>query len=410
MTSSDDGSAANDGQEEGTIDSGEVEEQATDPRATEDADSIDPHAVVDADSIDASEPDSPIMPKKKATAVARPYPRRTLEDALRVPKTIRENNAGNPWPPSEVAHSLGMGMSSSFFYLTAAARDYGLTEGTREAQEISLTDLGRRSVYPKSAVEAAGAKIDAFLSVPVFAAVVDYYGGSNLPANEFVQNTLETKFGLDPRVHDEFLDLFRKNCRYAGVGADWKHGDTRTEPAEQGGTRPPATTKPVAAQEPATATGSAPVCFVVMPFVERTDTYATGFFDEVFASLIHPAVERAGFQPMTAKRQGSDVIHATIINQLIDADLVLADLTEHNPNVLFELGVRMALELPVALIRAKGTNPIFDVDNMLRVESYNPNIWPSSVAADLPRLASHIAGAWAAREKDSSYMSILRRS
>jgi hypothetical protein len=38
----------------------------------------------------------------------------------------------------------------------------------------------------------------------------------------------------------------------------------------------------------------------------------------------------------SVRKQGSDVIQSTIINQLLKADLVIADLTDHNPNVLFE--------------------------------------------------------------------------
>jgi nucleoside 2-deoxyribosyltransferase len=147
-----------------------------------------------------------------------------------------------------------------------------------------------------------------------------------------------------------------------------------------------------------------------MPFSEKTDQYATGFFDEVFASLFKPAIEAAGFVARTAKRQGSDVIHATIVNELLDADLVLADLTEHNPNVLFELGLRMAKELPIALVRAKGTNPIFDVDNMLRVEAYNPNLWSSTVEKDVPRLTAHIQEAWSRKDGETTYLSMLRRT
>jgi hypothetical protein len=151
-----------------------------------------------------------------------------------------------------------------------------------------------------------------------------------------------------------------------------------------------------------------PVCFVIMPFSERTDAYATGFFTEVFASLFKP-IEMAGFEARTAKRQGSDVIQAAIVNELLDSSIVLCDLTEHNPNVLFELGVRMASELPTALVKATGTNPIFDVDQMLRVESYNPNMWPSTVRADVPKLAAHIKEAYATRETQRSYMAILRQ-
>jgi hypothetical protein len=137
--------------------------------------------------------------------------------------------------------------------------------------------------------------------------------------------------------------------------------------------------------EPETETGL--IAFVIMPFRERdSDSHAEGFFSEVLQSLIAPAGRKAGFTVTTANRQGSDVIHSTIVNDLLDADLVIADLTEHNPNVLFELGLRMAFDKPVALIRAKGTDAIFDVDNMLRVFDYDPNIWPSTVERDMPRL------------------------
>lgn len=53
----------------------------------------------------------------------------------------------------------------------------------------------------------------------------------------------------------------------------------------------------------------------------------------------------------TAKRQGSDVIQRTIVNELLNADLVVVDLTEHNPNVLFELGMRLHSKLPTGLVR-----------------------------------------------------------
>lgn len=71
---------------------------------------------------------------------------------------------------------------------------------------------------------------------------------------------------------------------------------------------------------------------------------------------ITPASLKAGFNVETANHQGIDVIQSTIINELLEAELVLADLTDHNPNVLFELGLRMAVDKPVALIKATGTS------------------------------------------------------
>ncbi|MBS0204431.1 MAG: hypothetical protein JSS49_16125 [Planctomycetes bacterium] len=145
-----------------------------------------------------------------------------------------------------------------------------------------------------------------------------------------------------------------------------------------------------------------------MPFSEKSSDYAEGFFTEVLRQLIAPAGRNAGFRVVTARKQGSDVIHSTIVNGLLDADLVVVDLTEHNPNVLFELGFRMREDKPVALIRASGTPAIFDVDNMLRVEEYNPCLWPSTVEADLPKLTAHIKGAWDNRDSAQTYMKILR--
>ena len=150
-------------------------------------------------------------------------------------------------------------------------------------------------------------------------------------------------------------------------------------------------------------------CFAIMPFVERDSSHSAGFFAEVLRSLISPAGRKAGFTVSTAKRQGSDVIQSTIVNDLLSADLVIADLTEHNPNVLFELGMRMAFDKPVALIRAKGTGQIFDVDNMLRVYEYNPNLWTTTVERDLPKIIEHIKATWENRESDKSYLKILKQ-
>lgn len=133
-----------------------------------------------------------------------------------------------------------------------------------------------------------------------------------------------------------------------------------------------------------------------------------GFFQEVLRSLITLAASSAGFTVRTANRQGSDLIQSTILKELVEADLVVADLTEHNPNVLFELGVRIAKEKPVALVKAVGTGRIFDVDNMLRVYEYQPHLWRTTLEKDLPALAEHLRATWDNRITDPNYMKILQ--
>jgi hypothetical protein len=131
------------------------------------------------------------------------------------PRALKEKNGGNPWPPDQVAKALGLGAKGGhFYYLAAASRDYGLTTGSRDTAEIALADTGRRAVYPPSDDAQAQAFLDAFLNVDLFKKVLSHYGGNNLPEKQFLSNTLQTTFALDPEFHDEFLEIFTKNCRF----------------------------------------------------------------------------------------------------------------------------------------------------------------------------------------------------
>ncbi|NDP38606.1 MAG: hypothetical protein GZ093_07625 [Rhodoferax sp.] len=152
------------------------------------------------------------------------------------------------------------------------------------------------------------------------------------------------------------------------------------------------------------------IAFVAMPFSEKSKEHATGYFDEVLKHLITPAAVKANFNARTAKKAGSEVIQSTIVNDLDTADLVIVDLTEHNPNVLFELGMRIAFNKPVCLIRAKGTAPIFDIDHMLRVYDYNPSLWASTLLTDVPALSEFITETWKNKDTERSYLNILREN
>jgi len=331
------------------------------------------------------------------------FPRATLEQALEVATALKVHNGGNPWETDEVRKAVGtVGSGNAWFYLTAASRDYGLTSGTRDTPKIQLEDLGREIVYAPNPDAELALKKQAFLRIEVFKKVLDYYKGSNLPEMKYLGNTLTKEFGLDPETHDEFAKIFRENCAYLGI----ESGVTATAPTGEQGEAEPVSTVPVTVTLSEGVSKSALTAFVILPFVERDPKHPKGFFAEVLRSIITPAAK--DFKVKTANRQGSDVIQSTIISDLIEADLVIADLTEHNPNVMFELGVRMAHDKPVVLLKAEGTGPLFDVDNMLRVFEYSPNLWPTTVEKDTPNLHEFIKGAWENRASTKTYMKILQ--
>jgi hypothetical protein len=336
----------------------------------------------------------------------RPFPKETLEDALQVALKIKEYNGGNSWDAADVAKALDVGAKSNkFYYLTAASRDFGLTIGTRGSAKIELTELGKEIVYAPNPQVEHQKKIEAFLKIETFKNVLEYYKGSSLPEMKYLGNTLEKEFDLPPESHEEFSNLFRRNCKELHIeeGVDgFQQMQTQSNDNE-------ATPSKLVLGELKKTSKSKLKAFVIMPFVEKNASHPQGFFSEVLRSLITPAGLDAGFSVETANKQGSDIIQSTIINDLLEADLVIADLTAHNPNVLFELGVRMAQDKPVALIKSTGTGRIFDVDNMLRVFEYDRNLWSSTIESDLPKLRDHIKAAWDNREKNMSYMTILTK-
>lgn len=335
-----------------------------------------------------------------ARASKRPFPQYGIEDCIKLIGAIKDFNAGNPWTPRDIASALKVGpATNSYFYLTAASRDYGLTVGTRDTPVIELTDLGRSVGYPKTSTEYTEALEAAFRNVDLFSKVYNYYQGKNLPDIQYLKNTLKTEFGVEERFQDEFYEIYQKNLTFLKDSGTLSNGTKEAD----GGSRSSSDTIILGESREGSL-----IAFVAMPFSEKTSAYPKGYFDEVLKHLITPAAVKANFNARTANKAGSEVIQSTIVNDLDSADLVIVDLTEHNPNVLFELGMRIAFDKPVCLIRAKGTAPIFDIDHMLRVYDYNPSIWPSTLETDIPALSNHILETWRRRDAERSYLKILR--
>lgn len=109
----------------------------------------------------------------------------------------------------------------------------------------------------------------------------------------------------------------------------------------------------------------------------------------VLETIFVPAIEQAGFQAIRPKASGSDMIHGQIIKHLYEADMVLCDLSGHNPNVFFELGVRTSLNLPVALVRDEHTSLPFDTSG-LNTHAYASSLNGWDTVTEVARLTQHL--------------------
>ena len=113
-------------------------------------------------------------------------------------------------------------------------------------------------------------------------------------------------------------------------------------------------------------------CFVVQGFGKKTD-YSDGRVLDLDASyaVIKEAVEAAGLKCIRADEiQHSGTIDVPMYQQLLRADLVIADLSTSNVNAAFELGVRYGLRPRATIVVAESgfKNP-FDVSH-IAISSY----------------------------------------
>src|SRR5437667_1459632 len=106
--------------------------------------------------------------------------------------------------------------------------------------------------------------------------------------------------------------------------------------------------------------------FVAMPFGNKEGID----FNKIYSDLIKPALESVGFEVFRADEEmRAGDIRTDMFQELLLADLVVADLSIDNPNVWYELGVRHALRARgVIQIQCQREHMPFDVyvDRTLR--------------------------------------------
>lgn len=87
--------------------------------------------------------------------------------------------------------------------------------------------------------------------------------------------------------------------------------------------------------------------------------------------------------------KSSSMIQVSIIRDIIESPMAVCDLSTRNPNVLFELGVRQAFDLPVVLVQEKDTPRIFDISTINTVD-YRKNLIYREVIEDRKKIIDAI--------------------
>lgn len=147
-------------------------------------------------------------------------------------------------------------------------------------------------------------------------------------------------------------------------------------------------------------------CFIITPIGEAgslTNRNAKGLIN----SVIKPVLKEYGFDA-TASDEINDLgsINNQIIKRILEDKLVIANLTDLNPNVMYELAIRHAARLPVIIMAETGTKLPFDITDQRTI--FYENSMSGSYEA-IPKLHNMVKKAIDDQTPDNPIYNVLER-
>ena len=116
------------------------------------------------------------------------------------------------------------------------------------------------------------------------------------------------------------------------------------------------------------------ICFVIAPIGED-ESEVRKRSDQILKHVIEPPVGECGYEAIRAdKIEKPGVITSQVIQHVVEDQLVIADLTGHNPNVFYELAIRHALRKPFIQMIQKGEKIPFDVIGTRTIQINHHNL------------------------------------
>lgn len=110
------------------------------------------------------------------------------------------------------------------------------------------------------------------------------------------------------------------------------------------------------------------ICGIIRPIAKMSEFYTFEHWNNV-KDIMERAIQKAGYNPLTVSdSKGSTTIHSSIFLNLYQNEIVVCDVSNRNANVMFELGMRIAFDKPVVIIKDDKTPFSFDTSHIKHLE------------------------------------------
>jgi hypothetical protein len=126
-------------------------------------------------------------------------------------------------------------------------------------------------------------------------------------------------------------------------------------------------------------------CFVISP-IGAEGSATRKHADKVYKWIIEPAMKECGIEAFRSDHlQEPGKISEQMISSILTSDVCVAVLTEHNPNVFYELAIAQSTSRPVIILIEKGQELPFDIQDLrcvyydLEIDSYEEKTYINQV-------------------------------
>lgn len=149
-----------------------------------------------------------------------------------------------------------------------------------------------------------------------------------------------------------------------------------------------------------------PKCGIVMP-ISAIDGCSTEHWAEVL-NIIKECVSQGGFEPnLVSDADESGIIQKRIIHNLYSNEIVVCDVSGKNPNVMFELGIRLAFDKPTIIIKDDKTDYSFDTSVIEHI-TYPRDLRFARIVSFKEALKKKIQATYEKSINDKNYTTFLK--
>lgn len=168
-------------------------------------------------SIDQAQGASASADKREHSTIAFPY--LDLDAAEEVSNAVYSRSGYGSCDLDELAAEMGQVISGSFRLKTGTAKIFDVIDKDGRSS-VRLTDLGKQIIEESTR---RAARVEAFMRVPLYAAVYEKYKGQKLPPMKALEREMAS-LGVAAKQTDKARQAFERSARQAGF---FEAGDDR---------------------------------------------------------------------------------------------------------------------------------------------------------------------------------------